>query len=836
MSFAPFFATVAAAAAALASATPAPDATAHPTRWPAARSPFGRDAKVEARVDALLARMSVEDKVAQLLQVDIASIKPEDLREIRVGSVLNGGNSAPGNNELAPAADWLALADAFWRASTAPRADGRSVIIPVIWGTDAVHGHNNIVGATLFPHNIGLGAARDPDLVRRIGRATAEEVAATGIDWTFGPTLAVTQDDRWGRTYESYGEDPALVASYAGPMVEGVQGKPGTPDFLTRPHVIATAKHFLGDGGTGGRDQGDTRVDEATLARVHGAGYPPAIDAGTLAIMASFSSWNGAKMHGSRSLLTDVLKRRMGFAGLVVGDWNAHAQLPGCSVDHCAAAINAGLDMFMISGDWRALYRNTLADVRGGAISAARLDDAVRRILRVKALAGALDAGAPSTRGGAGRFDRIGAPDHRALAREAVRVSLVLLKNEGVLPLRPQADVLVAGRGADSIAQASGGWSITWQGTDVADKDFPKAQSIWSGIREAVGKAGGHATLSPDGAFTRRPDAAIMVFGETPYAEFAGDRPTLEYSPGDRSDVGVLRRLKAAGIPVVAVFLSGRPLWVNAELNASDAFVAAFLPGTEGGGVADVLFRRADGGVAHDFRGKLSFSWPARPDQYRLNRGDPDYRPLFAYGYGLSYAKGGHVPSLDETRPAGLVAATPSVLFGRGGVPAGWRLLLEDGNGATSLTGPGAASPDRVVTATAVDRAAQEDARRFTWSGGGFGQVEIEPPRPLDLQRETNGELSLVLDLRVDARPTDAVDLKMASGTANATVAIGPALTAAATNGWTSVAVPLRCFAKGGLDPTRVSSPVLLSTPGRLALSVSGVRIASVAAPTVSCQ
>ena len=238
----------------------------------------------------------------------------------------------------------------------------------MIWGTDAVHGHNNIVGATLFPHNIGLGNARDPDLVRRIGEATAAEIAATGIDWSFAPTLAVVQDDRWGRTYESFSEEPSIVAAYASSMVKGLQGIAGTRTFMDARHVIATAKHFLGDGGTGGQDQGDTRVAEATLRDVHGAGYPPAIRAGVLTVMASFSSWNGAKMHGNHSLLTDVLKGRMGFEGVVVGDWNAHAQLPGCTVDHCAAAINAGLDMFMVSGDWRALYRNTLNDVQAGAI------------------------------------------------------------------------------------------------------------------------------------------------------------------------------------------------------------------------------------------------------------------------------------------------------------------------------------------------------------------------------------------------------------------------------------------------------------------------------------
>jgi beta-glucosidase len=412
----------------------------------------------------------------------------------------------------------------------------------------------------------------------------------------------VVQDDRWGRTYESYSEEPAIPIDYAGAMIEGVQGKVGTKDFLSPTHVIATTKHFLGDGGTGGRDQGDAQISEEVLRDVHLGGYPAALEAGTQSVMASFSSWNGVKMSGNKSLLTDVLKRRMGFDGFVVGDWNSHGQVAGCSNENCPQAINAGLDMFMYSGpDWKKLYQNTLAEARSGEIPAARLDDAVRRILRAKLRAGLFERGRPSTRAVAGHFDLIGAPAHRAIARQAVRESMVLLKNEGVLPLKPSANILVAGGGADSISQQSGGWTITWQGTDVANSVFPNGETIWRGIAESVRAAGGTATLSADGSFATRPDAAIVVFGEQPYAEFRGDRPNLEYSPDDKSDLALLKRLKAAGVPVVAVFLSGRPLWVNAELNASDAFVAAFLPGTEGGGVADMLFRKRDGGIAQDF-------------------------------------------------------------------------------------------------------------------------------------------------------------------------------------------------------------------------------------------
>ena len=801
------------AATALGSTAPLVAQVAHPETWPVPPRTQPRDARVEARVDALLRTMPVEDKVAQLIQPDIASIKPADLRDIRIGSILNGGNSAPNNDEIAPPSEWLKLADALWTASVQPRPGHPT--IPLIWGTDAVHGDNNIVGATLFPHNIGLGNARDPALMREIGRATAAETAATGLDWSFAPTLAVVQDDRWGRSYESYSEDPAVVASYAAPMVEGVQGVPGTKNFMGPGHVIATAKHFLGDGGTGGRDQGNTQVTEDTLRTVHGAGYPPAIGAGVLTVMASYSSWNGAKMHGNQSLLTGVLKQRMRFQGLVVGDWNAHAQLPGCTVDHCAAAINAGLDMFMISGDWRALYRNTLDDVKAGRISMARLDDAVRRILRVKALAGTLDAPRPSARATAGRFELIGSPEHRSIARRAVRESLVLLKNEGgLLPLKATGHILVAGAAADDIAQQSGGWTITWQGTGVTNKDFPNGQSIWGGLSQAITAAGGTATYSRDGSFTSRPDAAIVVFGEKPYAEMVGDRTTLEYSPADKRDLALLKSLKAAGIPVVAVFLSGRPLWVNAELNASDAFVAAFLPGTEGGGVADVLLRRRDGGVAHDFTGKLSFSWPRRPDQFRLNHGDPGYDPLFAFDYGLRYASPGHVGALDEARPAGLASGSGDLVFARGTAPTGWTVRSDAG-----------------LTVTNVDRRAQEDSRTLTWAAP--GAWTIAPPSPLDWSRETNAELALVVEAR--SVGTASISVALATGGAGAAVPISATLGRQDRGQWNDIAIPLKCFISPGFDPAKVTAVQVTGSVGD-AVTISGIRLAGVPGSGDGCR
>jgi beta-glucosidase len=792
---------------------PAASAQANPASWPALAMQRQRDPAIEARIDALLADMNVEDKVGQLLQVDIASISPADLETYKLGSILNGGNSAPNGDEFAPAAEWLKLFDAFYDASV-KRSDGRPVV-PVIWGTDAVHGANNIVGGTLFPHNIGLGAARDPDLIRRIGAATAAETAATGIDWSFAPTVAVVQDDRWGRTYESYSEEPEVVAAYAGAMVEGIQGRVGA-DFMGPGHVISSVKHFLADGGTGGRDQGDARVSEDVLRDVHAAGYTTALPAGALTVMPSFSSWNGVKMTGNRSILTDLLKDRWGFDGFTVGDWNAHGQVPGCTNEDCAAAINAGLDMFMYSGPgWKDLYANTLRAAQDGTIPAARLDDAVRRILRVKLLAGTFDAGRPSERPLAGRFELLGAPEHRALAREAVRRSLVLLKNEGnVLPVKPGARVLVAGPAADDIGMQAGGWSLTWQGTDVTNANFPHAQSIWAGLQEAVQASGGTATLSADGSFADKPDVAIVVFGETPYAEFSGDRPTLEFSPEDKSALELLRRLKAAGIPTVSVFLSGRPMWVNPELNASDAFVAAWLPGTEGGGIADVLVAGADGQARHDFGGTLSFSWPKRLDQYVLNRRDTDsYDPLFPFGHGLTYAAGGSVSQLDESRPAA-TAGDQNALFVRGRFAPGAEAVTEG-----------------AVTLGRVDRLAQEDSLRLAWTG--TGTLALAQAQPIDITRESNGQLSLLVDYRVTTPPAGTVTLTMTGG-GTASVPITGALRTS-TGEWLQLAVPLRCFADNGVDMAAVTQPAVIASTGALGLDVSGIRIASAPPGPVTC-
>ncbi|AMJ58543.1 MULTISPECIES: exo 1,3/1,4-beta-D-glucan glucohydrolase [Stenotrophomonas] len=820
-------------------ASAAAPASADANPWPQVAWPLAEDAALEKRISDLMATMTVEEKVGQLVQGDIGSLTPDDVRKYRLGSILAGGNSDPGGRYDASPAEWLALADAFYEASMDTSQGGKA--IPVVFGIDAVHGQSNIVGATLFPHNIGLGAARNPQLLHRIGEITALETRATGMEWTFAPTVAVPQDDRWGRTYEGYSESPDVVASYAGAMVEGLQGKVGTPDFLDGRHVIASVKHFLGDGGTtDGKDQGDTRISEAELVRIHAAGYPPAIAAGAQTAMASFNSVNGEKMHGNKPYLTDVLKGRMHFGGFVVGDWNGHGQVKGCTTTDCPATINAGLDMAMASDSWKGFYETTLAAAKAGTIPQERLDDAVRRILRVKMRLGLFEAGKPSSRAVGGQFALIGAPEHRAVARQAVRESLVLLKNQGgVLPLSPKQRILVAGDGANDVGKQAGGWTLNWQGTGTTRKDFPNADSIYEGIAQQAKAAGGDAVLAVDGKYTQKPDVAVVVFGENPYAEFQGDLPTLAYKPGDETDLALIKRIKAEGIPVVAVFLSGRPLWVNREINAADAFVAAWLPGSEGAGIADVLLRKPDGSVQHDFKGKLSFSWPRTATQYANNVGQKDYDPLFAFGFGLTYADNGDLAALPEVSGVTGEEGAAGVFFARGDTGSGIALRMEDksGQGVTVTKVPEALDGD-LLRITGVDHLAQEDGRRLAWSGKGEAIVALQSHTALDLQRESNGDLMLLTTLRVDAAPRGDAWLSVGCGAGcTARVAIAPTLAKLPVGQWTRVGVPLKCLAAAGADVGKLDRPWSLGSAGAMTVSVSRVALGALneAETTVAC-
>jgi beta-glucosidase len=609
------------------------------TDWPPIKSSVKMDSEMEARIRKIVDGMSLQQKIGQMTQPEIKSITPAEASKYYIGSVLNGGGSWPNGNKHASVGDWLALADKYYEASM---ATDMPVKVPLIWGTDAVHGHNNVYGATLYPHNIGLGAAHNAMLVKDIGAATAKAVRATGINWVFAPTLAVVQNDRWGRTYESFSEDAKLVRDYAGAYVEGLQGT-----FSSDANVVATAKHFIGDGGTDqGKDQGDNHSSKADIINIHAQGYIGALAAGVQTVMASYSSWNDigtginyGKMHGSKVLLTDVLKNKMGFDGFVVSDWDAIEQVPGCTKSSCSKAINAGIDMVMVPNDWKAFIETAIKQVNAGDIPMSRIDDAVTRILRVKMRAGLFNK-KPSQGTFAGDVDAI---KSRVLARQAVSESLVLLKNnDSLLPLARNQRILVVGKSADNMSNQVGGWSLTWQGNENVNSDFITGDTILAGIKEMAGDAQVLYSATARGVDLSKFDAVIAVIGETPYAETKGDilaPSSLLHSGRYPEDLAVLQAVSGKGKPVIIVLLSGRPLFTNDLMNLSDAFVAAWLPGTEGKGVSDVLFRATDGKVNQDFKGTLSFSWPKSACQAVVNAGDAGYAPQFALGYGLNYAK-----------------------------------------------------------------------------------------------------------------------------------------------------------------------------------------------------
>jgi beta-glucosidase len=576
---------------------------------PKSLSSFDPEAK------ALLARMTLDEKIGQMAQPDQSLLKdPADIEKYFLGSVLSGGSSDPKEGNSLKA--WTDMYDGYQAHTRKTRLK-----IPILYGVDAVHGHNNVLNAVVFPHNIGLGCTRNPKLIEQVQRVTAEEIRATGIQWAFGPCVAVPQDIRWGRTYEGFSEDPKLVSELAGPATRGFQGA-GLDDPLG---VLACAKHYLGDGGTAygstkvGLDQGDTRVDEATLRRVHLPGYIKAIEAGVGTIMPSYSSWNGVKCSASKRLLTEILKDELGFQGFLISDYNAIDQVAKDYKEAVGITINAGMDMGMVPGNYREFIAALKELVTEGKVPMSRVDDAVLRILRVKFAMGLMDP-KRNQLADRGLWKSFGSAKHRAVARQAVRESLVLLKNEGkTLPLSRQAARLhVAGSNADDIGNQCGGWTIDWQGK--SGEVTTGGTTILAAIRNSVSK-GTKVTYSKDGSGAAGATLGVVVIGEKPYAEGAGDRADLALAP---EDLAAVNTLKAAGIPVVVVVVSGRPLILGDVLGTADAVVAAWLPGTEGQGVADVLFGD------HKPSGKLSFTWPKA-----VGKGAAD--PLFAYGYGLTY-------------------------------------------------------------------------------------------------------------------------------------------------------------------------------------------------------
>jgi len=798
--------------------------------WPLVDSQVQKNLADEFRIAHQVSRMTLAEKVGQMTQPEITSITPDQVREYAIGSVLNGGGAWPNRDKYATPQDWVASADAYWLASKATRTG-----IPVIWGIDAVHGNNNVHGATVFPHNIGLGAAKDPCLVRDVSAATAAQIRVTGQDWAFAPTLAVVRDDRWGRTYEGFSEDPRITRAYGYEAVKGLQDN--AHRRIGSDGVIATAKHFIGDGGTiGGRDQGVNPSSTAEMINLHGHGYYGALAAGAQTVMVSFNSWTNTdlgigegKLHGSELALRGILKGKMGFDGLVVSDWNGIGQVEGCTNASCARAINAGIDVIMVPADWQAFIANTIAQVQSGEIPMSRINDAVTRILRVKLRAGVLDGPRPSQREHAGDAGDLEA---RALARTAVRESQVLLKNNGnVLPLSPDARVLVVGKSADNLSNQTGGWTLTWQGTGNTNADFPNGTTILGGLREVLGDADvtfdESGNVDPTGY-----DAVIAVIGETPYAEGVGDiRRTLETARLFPNDLAVLDRVSGKGVPVVTVAVTGRPLHMNKELNRSDAFVAAWLPGTEGGGVADMLVRGDNHG--RGFTGTLSYSWPASACQTPLNPDQPDYDPLFRLGYGLTDGQRVTVPVLDESSPGfgcggggGGDATEDLVIFDRADT-APYRSFIgsPDNWGGTEI-GPDGTAAHSSISVVPADVNVQQDALRATWTGTAPGQLYMQDPSGgTDLRSYLNADSALEFDMIVHQAP--------AARTVVSVHCVYPCLAeVVATNLFRSmpvgtkstVKIPVECFAATGLDLEVVNTPFLIYTEGAFSASFANVR------------
>ncbi|HWB86682.1 MAG TPA: glycoside hydrolase family 3 N-terminal domain-containing protein [Bryobacteraceae bacterium] len=582
----------------------------------------------DPQVKQLLSQMTLEEKIGQMTQAESTPVlkNPSDIEDYKLGSILSGGSADPREGNSVQA--WAGMYNRLQEPTAKTRLK-----IPLLYGIDAVHGHSNVLGAVIFPHNIGLGCTRDAELVEKVERVTAEEVRATGIQWAFAPCVTVPQDIRWGRTYEGYSENPQVVRELAGAAVRGFQGL----DLSDPLAVVACAKHFVGDGGTAfgsshqgkGLDQGDTRVDEATLRRIHLQGYISAIQAGVATIMPSYSSWNGVKCSADKHLLTDLLKNELGFQGFLISDYNAIDQISPNYKNDVETSINAGMDMLMVPSRYKEFIRDLKQLVNEGKVPMSRIDDAVTRILRVKFAAGLMDAG----RSQLARPElqkAFGSAEHRQVARQAVRESLVLLKNKGnMLPLSKTATrIHVAGKSADDLGNQCGGWTIDWQGR--SGNVTTGGTTVLAAIKGVVSR-NTQVTYSLDGTGAAGATVGVVVIGERPYAEGAGDRADLSLAP---EDVTAVNNMKTAGIPVVVIVFSGRPLILGSVLNQADALVAAWLPGTEGEGITDVLFGDSN------FTGKLSFTWPRSMAQVPSNVNHrQNYDPLFPFGYGLTYQR-----------------------------------------------------------------------------------------------------------------------------------------------------------------------------------------------------
>ncbi|MCK6263329.1 exo 1,3/1,4-beta-D-glucan glucohydrolase [Vibrio sp. ZSDE26] len=830
-------------------------------QWPEINSLIKENPGIENRVAKILAKMTLEEKVGQMIQPNLQEVTPEEAKQYKLGSLLNGGGSWPSENKYATADDWAKESDKYWLALKEAYAE-RGFDIPFIWATDAVHGHNNVFRATVFPHNIGLGAARNPDLIEQIGQATAKEVVATGLDWTFAPTVAAPRDYRWGRVYEGYSEDPEVIHQYAAKMVQGLQG--GKNGIKSDRYVISNVKHWVGDGGTfEGVDRGENHSTEEYLRNIHATGYFSGLDAGAQVVMSSFNSWHDEanydqtgtgeynyKLHGSKYLLNDILKEKMGFDGIIVTDWNGQGEINGCSSANCPEAVNAGNDVFMVTArnDWQAFYRNVIEQVNEGIIPMERIDDAVTRILRVKMRAQLWEKPQPSLRTYAGDQDILGADAHRELARQAVSESLVLLKNNDLLPLKKDKKYLVVGSAANSIQKQTGGWSLTWQGTEnEIDRDFPGAQTLLMAMKDVVGDE----NVITDISLADDETIALVVFGEDPYAEMFGDikrHQTLEYSTLKSrygKDLELIKELNSAKLPIVSVFYSGRPLYVNEEINLSDSFVAAWLPGTEAGGITDVLFAK-DGA---DFSGSLSYSWPKLKCSTTINRHAPnipdyqtpdmeqdingEHKPLFPYSYGLSYASGSNSPASEQDlnnlpldprdfgcgqdKPDDAVATDNLEIFGRsssgefiarlGGETTGWSNVDISSGSETDIGN---------IKTRPINYNHQQDALEVTFYGEGARQIYMQTydEQGVDKNAYLNADSTLQFDIDMKTTAPDDFILSMhCEWPCHGELKLGPVLPKPSDPtipNWETIKIPLACLAEEGMVFPNLNSAFLL--------------------------
>lgn len=850
--------------------------------WPQINSAVAVDPTIEASVADILAQMTLEEKVGQMIQPDLREVTVAEAKQYKLGSLLNGGGGWPDDNKYATAQNWADKADEYYDALEEAYA-GRGFRIPFMWATDAVHGHNNVFRATVFPHNIGLGAANNPDLIYKIGVATAQEIVATGLDWTFAPTVAAPRDYRWGRVYEGYSEDPEIIYQFAGKMVEGLQG--GTEGLKGQTNVISNVKHWVGDGGTyDGVDRGENHYSEEYLRNIHATGYFAGLNAGAQVVMSSFNSWHNEanydqtesgeynyKLHGSKYLLNDVLKEKMGFDGIIVTDWNGQQEITGCTASNCPEAVNAGNDVFMVTSksDWQAFYTNVISQVNDGTIAMERIDDAVTRILRVKMRANLWNKPKPSERELAGKEEILGSDEHRALAREAVSESLVLLKNkDNILPLSKNASYIIMGSAANDIQKQTGGWSLTWQGTEnTLEKDFPGATTMLMALKAVVGEENVYTSeeSAPEDAI------AIVVIGENPYAEMFGDiksSKTLEFATLNSTyaaDSAVIQTMKKSGHKVVTVFYSGRPLYVNEEINSSDAFVAAWLPGTEAGGITDVLF--AENGM--DFSGRLSYSWPMTVCSTTINRHAPniadyttpvdgttgelieqdiegEHKPLFPYGYGLGYASSTlqsvttDLDNIDlderdygcgETERNSDLATADLEIYGRNSDGDFTARISGEANGwASQDVSNGSSTTIGSITTTPINYLHQQDAVNVSFSGESAAQFYLQTidTKGVDKYSYVNADATLQFDIDMkSAAPESLILATHCEWPCLAEVDINKVLpdpSAANESNWTTIKVPLSCFVDEGMNFSLVNTPFLFYSTEAVEFNVGEIR------------